>query len=152
MPSIKPVTRKAVRCSRETAWLTAQVTAQLIASTADINAPTPSAALTAALERVHALEEAATANGKTIDYAKVMALDTLAFCEAADLPHVPAELASERYMFTLSGQQLIADIYSWCPDLAQATETDQVKPAKAVRLALRIYLLDAADALPYIAK
>lgn len=152
MPSIKPVTRKAVRCSRETAWLTAQVTARLIASTADINAPTPSATLTAALERVHALEEAATADGKTIDYAAVMDLDISAFCQAANLPHVPVELAGERYMFTLSGKDLIADIYSWCPDLAEATGTAQFKPAKAVRLALRVYLLDAADALPYIAK
>lgn len=150
MPSISPVTRKAVRCSRETAWLTAQVTARLIATTADINAPTPSAALTAALERVHALEDAAaTEDGRKIDYAAVMELDTAAFCEAARLPQAPATLADERYMFTLSGKDLIADIYRWCPDLAKVIGTSQVKPAKAVRLALRIYLLDTVGALPY---
>ena len=150
MPSISPVTRKAVRCSRETAWLTAQVTARLIASTANVNAPTPSAALTAALDHAHTLEQTATSNGRVIDYAAVMALDTAAFCEAAALPQVPATLADERYMFTLSGKELIADIYSWCPILAQTTGATEVKPAKAVRLALRIYLLDAAGALPYI--
>ena len=149
MPSISPVTRKAVRCSRETAWLTAQVTARLIASTADINAPTPSAALTAALERVHDLENVAAAEGQTIDYAAVMDLDTRAFCAAAALPNVPDELADERYMFTLSGKDLIADIYSWCSTLTERTGATQVKPAQAVRLALRIYLLDAAGALPY---
>ena len=149
MPSISPVTRKAVRCSRETAWLTAQVTARLIASTADINAPTPSAALTGALARTHELEAEAKATGRTIDYAGVMKLDTAAFCEAAGLPQAPATLADERYMFTLSGKDLIADIYSWCPTLAEHTDAAQVKPAQAVRLALRIYLLDAVGALPY---
>ena len=149
MPSISPVTRKAVRCSRETAWLTAQVTARLIATTSDINAPTPSATLTAALERVHALEETAAADGRMIDYAAAMDLDTAALCKAAGLPPVPAKLADERYMFTLSGKDLIADIYSWCPTLAERTGAAQVKPAQAVRLALRIYLLDAAGALPY---
>ena len=149
MPSISPVTRKAVRCSRETAWLTAQVTAQLIASTADINAPTPSAALTGALERVAELENAAAKEGRTIDYAGVMSLDTEAFCEAAGLPQAPATLADERYMFTLSGKDLIADIYRWCPILAERTGAAQVKPAQAVRLALRIHLLDAAGTLPY---
>lgn len=152
MPSISPVTRKAVRCSRETAWLTAQVTARLIASTADINAPTPSAALIAALERVHVLEIEAEDAGHSIDYAAVMELDTKAFCEAAGLPAAPSTLADERYMFTLSGKDLIADIYSWCPQLTEAAGATQVKPAQAVRLALRIYLLDAAGALPYRAK
>ncbi len=52
-------------------------------------------------------------------------------------------------MFTLSGKDLIADIYGWCPVLAERTGAAQVKPARAVRLALRIYLLDAASALPY---
>ena len=149
MPSISPVTRKAVRCSRETAWLTAQVTARLIASTADINAPTPSAALTGALERVAELENAAAGEGRMIDYAGVMSLDTAVFCEAAGLPQAPATLADERYMFTLSGKDLIADIYRWCPTLAECTGAAQVKPAQAVRLALRIYLLDAAGTLPY---
>lgn len=152
MPSISPVTRKAVRCSREAAWLTAQVTARLIASTADINAPTPSAALTGALARTHELEAEAKAAGRSIDYAGVMSLDTAAFCKAAGLPQAPATLADERYMFTLSGKDLIADIYSWCPQLAEATGTTQVKPSQAVRLALRIYLLDAAGTLPYRAR
>lgn len=149
MPSISPVTRKAVRCSRETAWLTAQATARLIASTPDVNAPTPSVALGHALDRAHELERAAQSNGRTIDYAGVMKLDTAAFCELAGLPQAPAALADERYMFTLSGKDLIADIYGWCTDLAARAGATQVKPARAVRLALRIYLLDAAGTLPY---
>lgn len=152
MPSISPVTRKAVRCSRETAWLTAQVTAQLIASTPDVNAPTPSVALGHALDRTHELERAAQTDGCVIDYAGVMKLDTAAFCKLAGLPQAPVTLAEERYMFTLSGKDLITDIYSWCTDLAARTGAAQVKPARAVCLALRIYLLDAAGTLPYAVK
>ena len=152
MPSISPVTRKAVRCSRETAWLTAQVTARLIASTPDINAPTPSVTLGHALDRAHELERATQTDGRAIDYAGLMKLDTAAFCKLAGLPQAPVTLAEERYMFTLSGKDLITDIYSWCTDLAARTGAAQVKPARAVCLALRIYLLDAAGTLPYAVK
>ena len=153
MPSISPVTRKAVRCSRETAWLTAQVTARLIATTADVNAPTPSVALGHALDRVHELERAANEAGRVIDYASVMALDTEGFSTAANLPRVSPALTDERYMFTLSGKDLIADIYSWASELTEKTgAAAPIKPARAVRLALRTYLLDAAGALPYAAE
>ena len=40
--SIKPVTRKAVRCQREVAWLVTQAAGKLVATTDDVNAPTPS--------------------------------------------------------------------------------------------------------------
>lgn len=39
--SIKPVTRKAVRCQREVAWLVTQAAGKLVATTDDVNAPTP---------------------------------------------------------------------------------------------------------------
>lgn len=150
MPSIKPVTRKAVRCSRETAWLIAQVTGQLIASTQDINSPTPSVALEHALARTKELEAVAVANGTAIDYDRVLSLDITAFSKLAGLPQVAPTLADERYMFTLSGQQLIADIYSWCSELNDRSVTAApLKPAHTIRLALRIYLLDAAGTLPY---
>ena len=38
---IKPVTRKAVRCQREVAWLVTQAAGRLVATTQDVNAPTP---------------------------------------------------------------------------------------------------------------
>ena len=47
--SIKPVTRKAVRCQREVAWLVTQAAGKLVATTNDVNAPTPSFVLAAAL-------------------------------------------------------------------------------------------------------
>lgn len=47
--SIKPVTRKAVRCQREVAWLVTQAAGKLVATTDDVNAPTPSFVLAAAL-------------------------------------------------------------------------------------------------------
>lgn len=37
--SIKPVTRKAVRCQREVAWLVTQAAGRLVATTQDVNAP-----------------------------------------------------------------------------------------------------------------
>ena len=45
--SIKPVTRKAVRCQREVAWLVTQAAGKLVATTDDVNAPTPSFVLAA---------------------------------------------------------------------------------------------------------
>ena len=36
--SIKPVTRKAVRCQREVAWLVTQAAGRLVATTQDVNA------------------------------------------------------------------------------------------------------------------
>ena len=54
--SIKPVTRKAVRCQREVAWLVTQAAGRLVATTQDVNAPTPSFVLAAALDFVRQLE------------------------------------------------------------------------------------------------
>ena len=54
--SIKPVTRKAVRCQREVAWLVTQAASRLVATTQDVNAPTPSFVLAAALDFVRQLE------------------------------------------------------------------------------------------------
>lgn len=143
--SIKPVTRKAVRCQREVAWLVTQAGGKLVATTDDVNAPTPSFVLAAALSYTREQEQAAQDNGRTIDYEDVMGPDLASFCTAAGLPAAPNALSDAGYMFTLSGADLIRDVYAYCSDLGERTgDAAQVKPGYAIKFALRLFLLDAA--------
>ena len=143
--SIKPVTRKAVRCQREVAWLVTQAAGKLVATTDDVNAPTPSFVLAAALSYTRKQEQAAQDHGTAIDYKAVMGPDLASFCAAAGLPTAPNALTDAGYMFTLSGANLIRDLYAYCNDLDERTgDTAQVKPGDAIKLVLRLFLLDAA--------
>lgn len=143
--SIKPVTRKAVRCQREVAWLVTQAAGKLVATTDDVNAPTPSFVLTAALSYTRKQEQAAQDRGTAIDYKAVMGPDLASFCQAAGLPAAPNALSDAGYMFTLSGADLIRDVYAYCGDLGERMrDAAQVKPGYAIKLALRLFLLDAA--------
>lgn len=143
--SIKPVTRKAVRCQREVAWLVTQAAGKLVATTDDVNAPTPSFVLAAALSFAREQERAAQNGGHTIDYEAVMGPDLASFCAAAGLPAAPNALSDAGYMFTLSGADLIRDVYAYCGDLGERMgDAAQVKPGYAIKLALRLFLLDAA--------
>lgn len=143
--SIKPVTRKAVRCQREVAWLVTQVAGKLVATTDDVNAPTPSFVLAAALSFAHNQEQAAQDGGQPIDYDAVMAPDLVSFCQTAGLPAAPNALSDAGYMFTLSGADLIRDVYVYCGDLAERMgSAAEVKPGYAIKLALRLFLLDSA--------
>lgn len=143
--SIKPVTRKAVRCQREVAWLVTQAAGKLVATTDDVNAPTPSFVLAAALSYTREQEQAAQDNGRTIDYEDVMGPDLASFCQAAELPAAPNALSDTGYMFTLSGADLIRDVYAYCSDLGERMgDSAQVKPGYAIKLTLRLFLLDAA--------
>lgn len=143
--SIKPVTRKAVRCQREVAWLVTQAAGKLVATTDDVNAPTPSFVLAAALSYVHEQEQAAQGNGRAINYEAVTAPDLASFCQAAGLPAAPNALSDAGYMFTLSGADLIRDLYAYCGDLGERMgDAAQVKPGYAIKLVLRLFLLDAA--------
>lgn len=145
--SIKPVTRKAVRCQREVAWLVTQAAGKLVATTDDVNAPTPSFVLATALSFVREQEQAAQDNGRAIDYDAVMGPDLASFCAAAGLPTAPNALSDAGYMFTLSGADLIRDVYAHCGDLGERLgDAVQVKPGYAIKLALRLFLLDAATA------
>ena len=46
-------------------------------------------------------------------------------------------------MFTLSGADLIRDLYAYCSDLGERMgDAAQVKPGYAIKLALRLFLLD----------
>lgn len=139
--SIKPVTRKAVRCQREVAWLVTQAAGKLVATTDDVNAPTPSFVLAAALSYTRKQEQD---GGRAIDYEAVMGPDLASFCAAAGLPAAPNALSEAGYMFTLSGADLIRDVYAYCGDLDELMgDTAQVKPGYAIKLALRLFLLDA---------
>lgn len=145
--SIKPVTRKAVRCQREVAWLVTQAAGKLVATTGDVNAPTPSFVLAAALSYTRKQEQAAQDHSTVIDYKAVMAPDLASFCRAAGLPAAPNALSDTGYMFTLSGADLIRDLYAYCSDLDERMgDTAQVKPGYAIKLALRLFLLDGASA------
>lgn len=143
--SIKPVTRKAVRCQREVAWLVTQAAGKLVATTDDVNAPTPSFVLAAALSHARKQEQAAQDNGRAIDYEAVMGPNLASFCQAAGLPAAPNALSDAGYMFTLSGADLIRDLYAYCGDLGEHVgDAAQVKPGYAIKLALRLFLLDGA--------
>lgn len=143
--SIKPVTRKAVRCQREVAWLVTQAAGKLVATTDDVNAPTPSFVLAAALSYTREQEQTAQEDGHAIDYEAVMSPDLASFCAAAGLPEAPNALSDAGYMFTLSGADLIRDVYAYCGDLGERMgDAAQVKPGYAINLALRLFLLDAA--------
>lgn len=145
--SIKPVTRKAVRCQREVAWLVTQAAGKLVATTDDVNAPTPSFVLAAALSYTREQERAAQDNGRAVDYEAVMGPDLASFCQAAGLPAAPNALSDAGYMFTLSGADLIRDLYAYCGDLGERMgNAAQVKPGNAIKLALRLFLLNAASA------
>lgn len=143
--SIKPVTRKAVRCQREVAWLVTQAAGKLVATTDDVNAPTPSFVLAAALSYAREQEQAAQDHGAVIDYEAVMTPDLANFCQTAGLPAAPNTLSDAGYMFTLSGADLIRDVYAYCGDLGERMgDAAQVKPGYAIKLALRLFLLDDA--------
>ena len=145
--SIKPVTRKAVRCQREVAWLVTQAAGKLVATTDDVNAPTPSFVLAAALSYTRKQEQAAQDRCTAIDYKAVMSPDLASFCQAAGLPAAPNALSDTGYMFTLSGADLIRDLYAYCGDLGERMgDMAQVKPGYAIKLALRLFLLDGASA------
>lgn len=145
--SIKPVTRKAVRCQREVAWLVTQAAGKLVATTDDVNAPTPSFVLAAALSYTRSQEQAAQDDGRPIDYDTVMAPDLASFCQTAGLPAAPNALSDAGYMFTLSGADLIRDVYAYCGDLGECMgNATEVKPGHAIKLALRMFLLDDASA------
>lgn len=145
--SIKPVTRKAVRCQREVAWLVTQAAGKLVTTTDDVNAPTPSFVLAAALSYTRKQEQAAQDNGRAVDYDAVIAPDLASFCQAAGLPAAPNALSDAGYMFTLSGADLIRDLYAYCSDLDERMgDAAQVKPGYAIKLALRLFLLDGASA------
>lgn len=143
--SIKPVTRKAVRCQREVAWLVTQAAGKLVAATDDVNASTPSFVLAAALSHARKQEQAAQDRGAAIDYKAVMGPDLASFCQAAGLPAAPNALSDAGYMFTISGADLIRDLYAYCGDLGEHMgDSAQVKPGYAIKLALRLFLLDGA--------
>lgn len=145
--SIKPVTRKAVRCQREVAWLVTQAAGKLVATTDDVNAPTPSFVLAAALSYTRGQEQAALDSGHAIDYEAVMAPDLASFCQTAGLPAAPNALSDAGYMFTLSGANLIRDVYAYCGDLGERMgNATEVKPGYAIKLALRMFLLGKTSA------
>ena len=145
--SIKPVTRKAVRCQREVAWLVTQAAGKLVATIDDVNAPTPSFVLAAALSYTREQEQTTLDNGHAIDYAAAMAPDLASFCQAAGLPAAPNALSDTGYMFTLSGADLIRDVYAYCSDLGERMgAATEVKPGYAIKLALRLFLLGETSA------
>ncbi len=76
-----------------------------------------------------------------------MGPDLASFCAAAGLPAAPNALSDAGYMFTLSGADLIRGLYAYCSDLDERMgDAAQVKPGYAIKLALRLFLLNDASA------
>ena len=52
-------------------------------------------------------------------------------------------------MFTLSGADLIRDIYAYCSELAErhVFGTAEVKPGNVIKLVLRLFLMDGFGAM-----
>ena len=73
-----------------------------------------------------------------------------AFCHMAKLPAAPNALSDAGYMFTLSGADLIRDIYAYCSELAECHVFDaaEVKPGNVIKLVLRLFLIDGFGAMP----
>ena len=106
--SIKPVTRKAVRCQREVAWLVTQAAGKLVATTDDVNAPTPSFVLAAALSFAREQEQAARDRGAVIDYDAVMGPDLASFCAAAGLPTKISDVTSAVTRMQITQARILA--------------------------------------------
>ena len=106
--------------------------------------------LAAALDRVHQLELAAQEDGSHLGYQDVMTPDLLTFCRTAKLPAAPNALSDAGYMFTLSGADLIRNIYAYCSELAERHVFDaaEVKPGYVIKLVLRLFLIDGFGAMP----
>ncbi len=100
--------------------------------------------LAAALDRVRQLELAAQDASGHLDYQNVMAPDLQTFCHMAKLPAAPNTLSDAGYMFTLSGADLIRDIYAYCSELAERHVFDmaEVKPGYVIKLVLRLFLMN----------
>ena len=62
----------------------------------------------------------------------------------------PNALSDVGYMFTLSGADLIRDIYAYCSELAErhVFGTAEVKPGNVIKLVLRLFLMDGFGAMP----
>lgn len=106
--------------------------------------------LAAALDFVRQLELAAQDTSGHLDYQNVMAPDLQTFCHMAKLPAAPNALSDVGYMFTLSGADLIRDIYAYCSELAErhVFGTAEVKPGNVIKLVLRLFLMDGFGAMP----
>lgn len=59
-------------------------------------------------------------------------------------------LSDAGYMFTLSGADLIRDIYAYCSELAERSVfgTAEIKPGYVIKLVLRLFLMDGFGAMP----
>ena len=106
--------------------------------------------LAAALDFVRQLELAEQDASGHLDYQNVMAPDLQTFCHMAKLPAAPNALSDAGYMFTLSGADLIRDIYAYCSELAERSVfgTAEVKPGNVIKLVLRLFLIDGFGAMP----
>ena len=112
--------------------------------------PVDRAVLAAALDFVRQLELAAQDTSGHLDYQNVMAPDLQTFCHMAKLPAAPNALSDAGYMFTLSGADLIRDIYAYCSELAERSVfgAAEVKPGYVIKLVLRLFLMDGFGAMP----
>lgn len=131
--------RKAIRTANENAWLISEATSRVIAKTGS-PAPTPSMVLAHALDSLDDKMTQAAGSGKRLDFDTIMC-PIEEFCETAKLPPVTTSSLSGRYVFTVTGQNVITHLMQMNAKLTLELLPTEVKSCWTIRCALRVFLL-----------
>ena len=131
--------RKAIRTANENAWLISEATSRVIAKTGS-PAPTPSMVLAHALDSLDDKMTQVAGSGKRLDFDTIMC-PIEEFCEMAKLPPATTSSLSGRYVFTVTGQNVITHLMQMNAKLTLELLPTEVKSCWTIRCALRVFLL-----------
>lgn len=131
--------RKAIRTANENAWLISEATSRVIAKTGS-PAPTPSTVLAHALNSLDDKMTQAAGSGKKLDFDTIMC-PIEEFCKMAKLPPATTSSLSGRYVFTVTGQNVITHLMQMNAKLTLELLPTEVKSCWTIRCALRVFLL-----------
>lgn len=140
--------RKAIRTANENAWLLSEATSRVIAIT-NSPAPTPSTVLAHALDSLDDEMAKAAAKGKKLDFDQIMC-PIEEFTEMAKLPPATTSSLSGRYVFTVTGQNVIMHLMQLNAKLTLELLPTEVKSCWTIRCGLRVFLLNAYSSVPMV--